>query len=588
MALREYDVVIVGASFGGVAAALAAAKDSKVTVALLERSSWIGGQATSQGVTRWDEAGVELIETVGSTRSYRDVRNAIRAWYRANAPLSSYGHQQVYFNPGFAKPNYPFAADPAVTHQILTQALGDFAERLDVRRNTTVASVIKSGASIAAVTTTSGDTYRARVFLDATDLGELLPKAETPWVIGAESQADTGEPDAPSEAHPEWIQPVTVPIALEHRPPGESDLIPSPPDFAQIVQQQNFRVVDGDISGVFTVLPGGEESLFGYRQYIDARNFAGGDYAHDRTTLNVGSNDYQLETLPTNSVEGDARVYEAARRVSIAYACWLQTQCPRDDRSGRGYPNLAVRTDAFGTNDGCAPQAYIRESRRIDPLRRVVQQDIDSTLLPKGAVRARLFDDSCGIGWYGIDVHPASGPGTPWRGFGTLRFQIPLGALLPKQLDNFVAACKNIGATHLTSGAYRVHPVEWAIGEAAGVLAAFCATQNVTPKTVWNDVDRRLAYQYRLLARGVPIFWWSDVLFDANDPRGYAAAHICGIKELFAGEGGLAFVPAGRFSEADQQVLDGRLGRTLDWPSQAMTRIEAAIFICEHMGWPIA
>jgi len=56
MATFNYDVVIAGASFGGVAAALAAAADPKVKVVLLESSQWVGGQATSQGVTRWDEA----------------------------------------------------------------------------------------------------------------------------------------------------------------------------------------------------------------------------------------------------------------------------------------------------------------------------------------------------------------------------------------------------------------------------------------------------------------------------------------------------------------------------------------------------
>ncbi len=94
-----------------------------------------------------------------------------------------------------------------------------------------------------------------------------------------------------------------------------------------------------------------------------------------------------------------------------------------------------LRQDAFGTDDGCAPQAYIRESRRIDPEVRVVQQDIDKESFPPGTQRGKLHRDSCGIGWYGIDIHAASGPGTPWVGFGTLRFQIPLGALLPKELE---------------------------------------------------------------------------------------------------------------------------------------------------------
>lgn len=586
VATNSYDVVIVGASFGGVAAALAAAADPKVRVALLEPSQWIGGQATSQGVTRWDEAGIDLMETTGNAKSYRDLRNAIREWYSANIPLSTYGGNQQYFNPGFAQPNHPFAVDPSVTHEVLKTRVADVGSRLDLRLSTTVTHVSTQNGSVTGLTTSSGDTYTARIYLDATDLGDLLPLAGIPWTIGAEAQSDTNEAAAPAAAHPEWIQPITVPIALEHRPDDENHALPKPSNFDDIAHAQNFRIVDGDISGVFTVLPGGEETLFGYRQYVDARNFSSDTYAGNRTTLNVGSNDYQLTTLPTGDAQRDAAVYQGARDVSIAYAYWLQTQCPRDDGGGQGYPNLMVRTDAFGTADGCAPQAYIRESRRIDAMTRVVQHDIDASAFPANTPRARLFGDSCGIGWYGIDVHPATGPGTPWAGFATLHFQIPLGALLPKQLDNFVASCKNIGTTHLTSGAYRVHPVEWSIGEAAGVLAAFCTTQQVAPKDVWSHPDRLVSYQYRLLARGTPIFWWSDVVFE-DDPRTYAAAHLCGVNGVFSGVGGLAFDPSGSLSTADRQTLNGRLGKTLDWPTGAMTRGQAAIFICEQMGWPL-
>jgi len=586
MATHSYDVLIVGASFGGVAAALAAAADPKVRVALLEPSQWVGGQATSQGVTRWDEAGMDLMETTGSTKSYRDLRNAIRAWYRANAPLSAYGKGQPYFNPGFAKPNYPFAVDPSVAQHVLRTNITALAGRLDLFLGTSVVSVAVQNGSVTGMTTATGDTYTARIYLDATDLGDLLPLAGIPWKIGAEARSDTQEPSAPSEAHAEWIQPITVPIALEHRPSGENHVLPKPANYDDIARSQNFKVGDGDISGVFAVLPGGQETLFGYRQYVDSRNFAGGAYAHDRSTLNVGSNDYQAATLPTGDPKKDAAVYQGAREVSIAYAYWLQTQCPRDDRNGSGYPNLMVRTDAFGTADGCAPQAYIRESRRIDPMTRVLQQDIDADSFPKNTPRARLFRDACGIGWYGIDIHGASGPGTPSIGFSTLHFQIPLGALLPKQLDNFVASCKNIGTTHLSSGAYRVHPVEWAIGEAAGVLAAFCTTQQVSPKEVWSRPDRRASYQFRLLARGAPIFWWSDVDFE-DDPRTYAAVHLCGVNGVFSGEGGLSFAPSDTISASDQEALNGRVGKNLPWPSGTMTRGQAAIFICEQMGWPV-
>ena len=44
--------------------------------------------------------------------------------------------------------------------------------------------------------------------------------------------------------------------------------------------------------------------------------------------------------------------------------------------------------------------------------------------------------------------------------------------VLPRRVENLLPACKNLGVTHLTNGCYRLHPVEWNIGESAGMLAA--------------------------------------------------------------------------------------------------------------------
>ena len=79
----------------------------------------------------------------------------------------------------------------------------------------------------------------------------------------------------------------------------------------------------------------------------------------------------------------------------------------------------------------------------------------------------RLFADSVGVGSYRIDLHPSTG-GMNYIDISSLPFQIPLGALIPRRIENLLPACKNLGTTHITNGCYRLHPVEWAIGEAAG------------------------------------------------------------------------------------------------------------------------
>src|SRR5882672_4413789 len=77
------EVLIAGGGAGGVAAALAAARNGR-RVALLEETDWLGGQMTSQGVSALDEH--EHIESFGGTRSYYELRNAIRQHYGALNP----------------------------------------------------------------------------------------------------------------------------------------------------------------------------------------------------------------------------------------------------------------------------------------------------------------------------------------------------------------------------------------------------------------------------------------------------------------------------------------------------------------------
>ena len=55
-----------------------------------------------------------------------------------------------------------------------------------------------------------------------------------------------------------------------------------------------------------------------------------------------------------------------------------------------------------------------------------------------GEVTAEVFKDSVGIGSYRIDLHPSTG-GDNYIDVGSLPFQIPLGALLPKRVENLLA-----------------------------------------------------------------------------------------------------------------------------------------------------
>src|SRR5262249_52140954 len=114
--------------------------------------------------------------------------------------------------------------------------------------------------------------------------------------------------------------------------------------------------------------------------------------------------------------------------------------------------------------------------------------------------------DSVGIGLYRIDLHPSTG-GDNYIDVACAPFRIPLGALIPVRVENLIAANKNIGSTHITNGAYRLHPVEWNIGEAAGTLAATCLDQDVLPRQVREDTRCLTDFQRLLTAQGVELSW---------------------------------------------------------------------------------
>ena len=102
-------------------------------------------------------------------------------------------------------------------------------------------------------------------------------------------------------------------------------------------------------------------------------------------------------------------------------------------------------------------------------------------LLKTQDVQAESFADSVGVGSYRIDLHPSTG-GDNYIDISSLPFQIPLGALIPQRVENLLPACKNLGTTHITNGCFRLHPVEWAIGEAAGALGFLSRKGGIAPR----------------------------------------------------------------------------------------------------------
>ena len=74
-------------------------------------------------------------------------------------------------------------------------------------------------------------------------------------------------------------------------------------------------------------------------------------------------------------------------------------------------------------------------------------------------------------------------------------------------MENILPANKNIGTTHITNGCYRLHPVEWSVGEAVGLLVKYAGSRGVTPRGVREDVGLLAGFQGFVKGEGVELEW---------------------------------------------------------------------------------
>ncbi len=503
------DVLVAGAGMGGVSSAMVLASRGH-SVCLTEETNWIGGQMTAGGVSALDEH--KFIEISGAPRAYMAMREKIRDVYRKRGGIRP-EYQWSNLNPGACYVS-SLCFEPKTGVDVLEKMLAAYPS-IRLMKRTIVVHLERNRDAIVAAITYNFDTKQVSLIvpkfvLDATEMGDLLPLAKVPYNIGSESKSQTGEPHAADTPNAACVQSFTYPFVIEHRP-GETHRIAEPPEYARIRDHQPFSFIvnypaEFGWRGAYTYKMFGEDApvpnnmsplpFFPWRRVLASKVFA--NVPHDLALINWPKQDYHDESLLDRTPLDAARILQQAKRVALAFLYWLQTDVARDDGNGKGYPELLLRKDVMATEDGLSKTPYIRESRRLQVRRPVVEQDIVEESQP--GPRAAWFADSIGTGFYMVDIHPC-GANEKGRMMMPRPFQIPLGAMFPQGLSNFLPAGKNLGVTHLTNGAFRLHPIEWNVGEAAGIVASLkmMGTYSITE------------VQTQLTARGVPIVWFDDL-----------------------------------------------------------------------------
>ena len=410
-------------------------------------------------------------------------------------------------------------AEPIVFHQVLGEmaAPHEYSSQLRILRHYLPVSADVTADRIGAVafaSTTGGDplVVTAACVLDASEEGDLLPLTGCEHTLGAESVSDTGELHAlDGPADPRDQQALTWCAALEWDPAGDHTI--DRPDSYPFWRGYQAPFWPGPQLGWTTQDPetgppvrrplfGDDQDLWRFRRTRDGSLYQ--PQLPDITLVNWPQIDYRLAPVVGVTADDRSQRLAAARELTRCFVYWMQTEAPRLD-GGTGYPGLRLTGYPLGTRDGLAAEPYIRESRRIHAESTVVEQHIGVQARP-GASEAEQYGDSVGVGSYRIDLHPSTA-GRGYLDLPSYPFQIPLGALLPVRIDNLVAAGKCLGVTHVTNGCYRLHPVEWNVGEAAGALAAFALDHRVPPRAVRARPDLLTDFQRLLTTLGIGVRW---------------------------------------------------------------------------------
>jgi FAD dependent oxidoreductase len=392
--------------------------------------------------------------------------------------------------------------------------------------------------------------------IDAAETGELLPLAGAPYRLGTDLQTPQEPSARAAGADPYCTQAFTYPFAIEKTDKPESPVKPADYDSPYNSRFYSFGERKFTFSEVFTyrrirgkTAGKGPEALSVGDQSIQNWTW-GNDWRLSTATTNLVLTQEQLQAEGQVSAQtpqifrwsvtrkGDWRgglrtsALAAAEAHAYGYYYWLvagtqDALLQKEDPLYRkptflDYALLKGVESPLGTEHGLSRYPYIREGRRL--LGRpfsgypngftVYETDLAGSALNAG--RPRLFFDSVGIGQYRIDDHSCiinkAFEASPYDSEKTLSpkypFFIPLRALIPQNIDNLLAGSKNIATSHITNGAYRVHPVEWAIGAAAGNTATFALQRDIVPASlVSSSQPSKLlkALQTQILNQGNPI-----------------------------------------------------------------------------------
>lgn len=455
--LEKCDVAVLGGTPSGIAAALSAAR-AGAKVVLVEPRPLLGGDITYAWINQFDVP----LKSLRSTHSPVD-----------------YGIFGEFYH------ELGLAFDPEHARTFIDKKIGA-ESNIKVLKSTSIEHIqLESGRLNSVLLNVEGQFLRleASAWVDASNDGDTAAKAGSGFFLGREqANADRAMQAAglffklknvdwgKVRAYTHSQRTVSLNTALAHQP-----TILSASD-AKLRGNKIVLTLGGGV-GPYAWERG--DIVKGYRPHgrdIEVMSINLGQTKPDEAILNT------LNILGVNGLTKFSRMH--GRKEAVEELKYL-VPFLRERMPGLENAELA----------GAAPELYIRETRHISGLQKLTAEDVKNST---------VYPDRIALCAYSMDLHPYK-RGEPPSGTHRWVFTMPLSALIPLRVDGMFVASRSLSATWMAAGAARVIPVTMAAGQAAGLCAAMCAQQNVSPHEFVADSDKVTDLQNALRKAGVDV-----------------------------------------------------------------------------------
>ncbi len=477
------DVVVYGATPGGITAAISASREGH-SVVLLEQTRHVGGLSTS-GLNR-DEAEHMDTRTFGglSEKFLLAAHLRSRGWTELRHPDK----------------RHPRTWQSKVAEKVFLEMLEEAG--VEVRFEQLIQSVEKQEASIVSLTVRGGTTYKAKVFIDATYEGDLMAKAGVSYALGRESRDQYRESlggvrylDDPIPVSPYDKDGKLLPGIMPGKPPAEFGASPhpicynirlnlttDPENKVEIEKPENYDPKQyelligsfqagklgkvGDVLALYG-MPGDKRECNNKQAAIVSLSMPGEQTAWAEA-----------------SFEQREAIHQKYRDYTHGLLWFMKTDPRMPEKVRKEMASYGFCKDEWTDNDHWPWYLYIRAARRMIGPVVLTQHDVTETRDKKDVIHiGSHYIDSHHVARYAYDENSFINEGRIWQ--KGMNFDIPYRAITPKQeeCDNLlVPVC--VSASAVAFYAIRLEPTWMHLGEASGMAASLAIKNQQAVQTI--------------------------------------------------------------------------------------------------------